>query len=1710
MFLPNWHKRLSLSHTNRNQRRRRKHQPRLESLEPRTLLSVNPTGETIAPTEVFDFTTTVAEFTASDAGPFTATIDWGDGNGPTTGTVSAAGGGVFDVNGSHSYAEDGPYTLTITIADAADLTTATVQSTAQVAEATTGEAPFAVTAGGSISAAEGQVLTGVQLATFQDFETSDPGQFTASIDWGDGVTTPGSISTLADFPGSFIVTGDHTYADELSGNYTVTIQEPSANFTATPVSNSVSVAERDTLTPSSVTTGTIRENELVGGTAAVFGDLGYPGNNPADFTGTFDWGDGTTYTTGAGNATVTSDGAGHFTLSVSAHSYADEGVYTVVATLTDNAPGTASDAQTGTLTVAEADAFAPSATPVTFTGTEGTAASGSVAVFADAGYPNNDAADMTATIDWGDGSIGAGSVSTAGDGNFTVSGNHTYAEDGAYTITASIAEDAPGTANATTTATANIAEADLSLTPAAAFAATEGSSATAIVAFVNDSGTTDSAGAYSSTINWGDGTASAGTVSGSESPFTVTGHHTYVDEGSFTITVTTTETSAVPAATATTTLVEVVAEGDSGSLIAATITPTEGGSFNGAVASFTDTGNPLQIAGDFTASVDWGDGTATAGTVTGPTGGPFTISGGHTYADEGTYTVLASFSDDPPSTLTDVAITSTAIVAEADAFTPSATPVTFTGTEGTAASGTVAVFADSGYPNNDAADMTATIDWGDGSIGTGSVSTAGDGNFTVSSSHIYADEGSFPITVTLIDDAPGTATATATATAVVAEGDTLVPGAATLSATEGKTFTGSVASFSDTTYTDNPPTDFTATIDWGDGTTTTGTIAGVAGPGGSASLVVSGDHLYADEGGYSLTVILTDGAPGTAAATATGTASVADNDTLAPGPNITASSTEGATFTGALATFTDATYAGNVPGDFTASIDWGDGSTGTGSVSTAGDGNITVSGSHVYAEEGSPTATIVLADDAPGTATGTATATINVADAPLSAAATTLTPTEGASFTAVVATFTDADPGATVADYKVTIDWNDGTRSVGSVAANGGGVFQVTGTHTFAEEGTNAVTVTISDVGGSTATANSTAIISDAPLAAAGVAVTPTEGIAFTGVVATFTDADPGGAVSDYATQIVWGDGTTTTGTVAANVSGGFDVSGTHTYAEEGTYNITVAMLDRGGSKATANSIALVTDAPLTATAATITATEGASFTVAVASFTDADPAGVAGDYTATIDWGDGTTSAGSIAANGGGFQVKATHTYLEEGVDSPRVIIRDAGGSTATVQGAAHVADAPLTAAGVTLTPTELTAFTGTVATFTDADPNGTLSDYAATVDWGDGTSSAGAVAATSGGFMVNGSHTYAQEGTFTVTVTVADVGGSSATATSAADVAPAAISGTAVPISGFERTPLVNVPVATFLHANGGETVGNFNVTIDWGDGTSSTGTVSESGTTYTVTGTHNYLDEGTFAVTVRISDGSTSATITTAAAILEELLPDGTVGTLNQRFVQEIYRDLLHRAVDPSALAYWTPMLDQGVSRQQVAQEIVAAAMPGELGADLVTGIFEKFLGRAPDPSGMAFWITIVSQRETLEDTEANVVGTPEFFYLAGSTDAGFITRLFRLGLGRNPEPSAVSYFETLLANGITREQVAEIIFNSLEYHELEVSGYYQSPVDLNDRSTGIVPFIDDLDFLDRPVDPGGLAMFSIELQRDTTDQQVWAQLLASDEFFAKIAQ
>ncbi|HLJ97483.1 MAG TPA: Ig-like domain-containing protein, partial [Gemmataceae bacterium] len=162
----------------------------------------------------------------------------------------------------------------------------------------------------------------------------------------------------------------------------------------------------------------------------------------------------------------------------------------------------------------------------------------------------------------------------------------------------------------------------------------------------------------------------------------------------------------------------------------------------------------------------------------------------------------------------------------------------------------------------------------------------------------------------------------------------------------------------------------------------------------------------------------------------------------------------------------------------------------------------------------------------------------------------------------------------------------------------------------------------------------------------------------------------------------------------------------------------------------------------------------------------------------------------------------------------------------------------------------------------------------WTATVAWGDGSTPTTFNPSAQGALGTQG-HIYAQEGTYTVTVTVTDTGAN----TSGSALFPVSVSdwqlvAAPAPISPTTGAPFSG-PVATFTDPGGAEALDgtHYSATINWGDGSAtSTGSISLNGSTFSVNGTHTYAAANSYSITVTlIHDGwlytyvQSSATVT-----------------------------------------------------------------------------------------------------------------------------------------------------------------------------------------------------------------------------------------------------
>jgi hypothetical protein len=148
-----------------------------------------------------------------------------------------------------------------------------------------------------------------------------------------------------------------------------------------------------------------------------------------------------------------------------------------------------------------------------------------------AGYVDVGVQDThTASINWGDGSVTPGDVN---QGANTVSGSHSYIEDGSYLVTVTVTDDDGGVgSNSFTVSVSNVAP---GVEAGSIPSINEGGSVSLTPASFFDAGSTDT---HTASINSGDGIIEASAVSESNGLGSVSGSHTYMDDDDYTVTVT--------------------------------------------------------------------------------------------------------------------------------------------------------------------------------------------------------------------------------------------------------------------------------------------------------------------------------------------------------------------------------------------------------------------------------------------------------------------------------------------------------------------------------------------------------------------------------------------------------------------------------------------------------------------------------------------------------------------------------------------------------------------------------------------------------------------------------------------------------------------------------------------------------------------------------------------------------------------------------------------------------------------------------------------------------------------------------------------------------------------------------------------------------------------------------------------------------------------
>jgi PKD repeat protein len=512
----------------------------------------------------------------------------------------------------------------------------------------------------------------------------------------------------------------------------------------------------------------------------------------------------------------------------------------------------------------------------------------------------------------------------------------------------------------------------------------------------------------------------------------------------------------------------------------------------------------------------------------------------------------------------------------------------------------------------------------------------------------------------------------------------------------------SLGSLTETRVPGGDLTSSAITISWGDGHSDHNeTVSPITT--GSTTYTLSDIHSYSTPGQYTVTVSDSHGASATTSVAVTPIVPASGIAFNVPpsSPAITVPvSTSPAGTSVSLGTFTDTNVSAGDLSNTSISIDWGDGSTTSGTaVATIppsstyyifGGAGVGTSQVHNYANTGNYTVTVTVND---GVHSDSATITLK-AITPASTNGITFnlaSPSVGLTNSAAIVLGSVIDTNVasgSLASSMVTIDWGDGNSDTSATVtplAAGSTTYAIADSHTYAATGSHTVTVTVND-GVHTASKTTTINVVTLP----GFMVNfnlvspqvPVNSTSTTDILGTFSDTfDSSGGTS---ATVNWGDGTpitTASLTALPNIPKSYTVALNHKYQTFGTFTATVSVTNGSGTFSATTPVTVYSKA-LSLTPLSVNGSPGTSSSLtAVLS----DPGSTLGNsqYHTTVDWGDGTpgnpdVTLATITGSNGAYSISANHTYSAVGVYSVRLTATRAGSlpySTISVSTAAHIA---------------------------------------------------------------------------------------------------------------------------------------------------------------------------------------------------------------------------------------------------------------------------------------------------------------------------------------------------------------------------------------------------------------------------------------------------
>lgn len=151
---------------------------------------------------------------------------------------------------------------------------------------------------------------------------------------------------------------------------------------------------------------------------------------------------------------------------------------------------------------------------------------------------------------------------------------------------------------------------------------------------------------------------------------------------------------------------------------------------------------------------------------------------------------------------------------------------------------------------------------------------------------------------------------------------------------------------------------------------------------------------------------------------------------------------------------------------------------------------------------------------------------------------------------------------------------------------------------------------------------------------------------------------------------------------------------------------------------------------------------------------------------------------------------------------------------------------------------------------------------------------------------------------------------------------------------------------------------------------------------------------------------------------------------------KIVTDLYQKELGRAPDKPSLDAWVAQLsNEQITPTQLTTSIRSSDEYKNLAVqqyqDALNKLYMEELGRAPDPAGLQSWATGLRSGQY---TQAQL---PQ---LLSATPEGYVFDIYGELLGRKPDPGSSGWVEQLATNQMTQEQFRNAVLESNEYRAI----------------------------------------------------------------------